>query len=204
MHVLIVDDHPILHHTLGAVASAAIPDAQISVEASLSGALARAGRLAGELKLVLLDLGLPGCSGLEALTRFRMAFPEPRVVIVSATEDAESVEAALRAGAAGYIPKTTAPALMVAALKLIASGGIYSPAQRIAGGRPGTELGLTPRQTDVLRSLLKGLSYRRIARELRISENTVRQHAHSAYKTLGVASRTEAFIALMRQGFKVG
>lgn len=203
MHVLIVDDHPIVHQTLGVVASAAIPDAQISVEANLSNAVARAGRLAGELKLVLLDLGLPGCTGMEALTQFRKAFPEPRVVIVSATEDAGTVHAAFELGAVGYLPKTTAPAMMVAALKLVAAGGTYLPPQLVEGRGPATELDLTRRQLDVLRALLKGLSYYRIACELGIAENTVRQHLHSAYKALGVASRSEALVALTRRGFKV-
>lgn len=203
MHVLIVDDHPILHETLGAVARAAVPDAEIHVESNLGDALTRAGRLQAGLRLVLLDLGLPGYTGTEALMRFRTAFPEPRVVVVSATEDPETVEAALQSGAAGYIPKTTTPVLMVAALKLVVSGGTYSPAQVARANRRTPELGLTPRQTDVLRSLLRGLSYRHIARRLKISENTVRQHAHSAYKTLGVASRTEAFISLVRRGFKI-
>lgn len=129
MHVLIVDDHPILHQTLGAVVRAAMPDAEVSMETNLGDALASAGRLQDALKLVLLDLGLPGCSGMEALTRFRRDFPKPRLVVVSATDDAASVEAAFDVGAVGYIPKTTAPGLMVAALRLVVSGGTYLPPQ---------------------------------------------------------------------------
>ena len=213
MDVLVVDDHSFIHETLGAVARAALPGAEVHAETSLSGALARASRLRESLALVLLDLGLPGCSGIEALTRFREALPGLRVVVISATEDAASVEAAIQAGAAGYIPKTTVPPLMVAALKLVVSGGTYLPPQLMQEGqrtasakKPATiaELGLTERQTDVLRLLLKGLAYREIARQLKIAENTVKHHSQAVYRTLGVTSRTEALIALARMGIKLG
>jgi DNA-binding NarL/FixJ family response regulator len=212
LDVLVVDDHPIIHETLGAVARAALPGAEIHGETSLSGALAHAARLKESLALVLLDLGLPGCSGIEALNRFREALPGLRVVVISATEDSGTVQAAIHAGAAGYIPKTTAPLQMVAALKLVVSGGTYLPLQVMREGeRTGrakkpaaiSELGLTERQADVLRLLLKGLAYREIASQLKIAENTVKQHSHAVYRTLGVASRAEALIALARKGIKL-
>ena len=210
MHVLIVGNHPVLHQTLSAVVLAAMPGTEVRTETNLNGALASAGRLQDALKLVLLDLGLPGCTGMEALTRFRDAFPQPRVVVVSATEDAASVDAAFQGGAEGYIPKTTAPGLMVEALKLVASGGTCLPprfmqdAPRAMRVWKSDDLDLTGRQAEVLSELMKGLSYQDVARELGISENTVRQHAHAAYKMLGVASRTEALIALARKGLKIG
>lgn len=210
MHVLIVDDHPVVHETLSAVARSAIPGAEVCVEANLTDGLASAGRLGDALVLVLLDLGLPGCSGMEALTRFRR-FPKAQVVVVSATEDAQTVRSAFDGGAAGFIPKTTTPSLMVAGLKLVASGGRYVPPQiidapRFLGGRgPASvaDLGLTGRQAEVARLLMTGMAYRGIARQLTISENTVKQHAHAVYKALGVASRTEALVALARMGLKL-
>jgi len=203
--VLVVDDHPVLHVTLGAVAQQVLPGAGVHAETSLASGLEHAGRLGDGLALVLLDLGLPDCSGLQALTRFREAFPGVRIVVVSATEDPASVHAAMQAGAVGYIPKTTAPNLMVAALKLVMSGGTYLPPQLMQDEQPAAlaDLGLTGRQLDVLRLLLKGMSNRAIAKELRIAENTVKQHSHAIYRTLGVESRTAALVALSRMGFKL-
>lgn len=196
------------------MARSVVPEAQIHAETSLAEALERARELRSDLELVLLDLGLPGCTGIEALTRFRVAAPTVRIVVVSANEDPATVEAAIQAGAAGYIPKTTTPQQMAAALRLILSGGVYLPMQVMETTQPGTvqrtrkaptmdELGLTGRQADVMRLLLKGLAYRDIARQLKIAESTVKQHCHALYRTLGVNSRTEAFIALARKGIKL-
>lgn len=190
-----------------------MPDAEVRGETSLSGALEQAGKLREDLALVLLDLGLPGCSGIDALTRLQAVVPGLRVVVISATEDPATVEAAIKAGAAGYIPKTTVPPQMIAALKLVVSGGVYLPTQVMKPGpapQPRAkkemtlaDLGLTERQADVLRLLLKGHAYRDVARQLKIAESTVKQHCHALYRTLGVNSRTEAFIALARKGIKL-
>ena len=128
MDVLLVDDHPIIHETLGAVVRWISPQAQIHNEMDLGGALTRARQLKN-LELVLLDLALPGCTGIEALLRFRKALPRVRVAILSASEDAESVRAALDAGAVGYVPKTSSHKVIADALRLILDGGIYIPPQ---------------------------------------------------------------------------
>lgn len=196
------------------MARSVVPEAQIHAETTLAEALERARELRADLELVLLDLGLPGCTGIEALTRFRAAAPTVRIVVISAIEDPATVEAAIQAGAAGYIPKTTQPQQMVAALRHVLSGGVYLPMQVMEATQPGTvrparkaptmdDLGLTGRQADVMRLLLKGLAYRDIARQLKITESTVKQHCHALYRTLGVSSRTEAFIALARKGIKL-
>ena len=213
LKILVVDDHPLLHETLGAVARNVVPEAEIHADTTLAAALEHARELGGELELILLDLGLPGCSGIEALTRFRAAAPTVRIVVISAKDDPATVEAAIQAGAAGYIPKTTVPQQMVAALRLVLSGGVYLPLEvldeaslpQLRQRKPPTmdQLGLTGRQADVMRLLLKGLAYRDIARQLKITESTVKQHCHALYRTLGVNSRTEAFIALARRGVKL-
>ena len=213
MKILVVDDHPLLHDTLGAVARSVVPEAEIHAETTLAAALERARELGDDLELVLLDLGLPGCTGIDALARFRAAAPTVRIVVISANEDPGTVEAAIQAGAAGYIPKTTVPQQMVAALRLVLSGGVYLPMQvldevslppiRQRKALTLDDLGLTGRQADVMRLLLKGLAYRDIAKQLKIAESTVKQHCHALYRTLGVNSRTEAFIALARKGIKL-
>ena len=126
MRVLLVDDHLLNQEVLGAVARGAFAGAHIDVADDLQRAIDRAGN--GDAPdLVLLDLGLPGCAGLEALIAFRKAYPPGRGVVISAAEDSASVAGAMQAGAAGYVPKSYTPPRMAAALRLIAQGGTYLP-----------------------------------------------------------------------------
>jgi DNA-binding NarL/FixJ family response regulator len=126
MDVLLVDDHPIIHETLRAMVRSLRPSAEIHSQFDLDAGLCEARRL-GQLKLVLLDLGLPGCSGVDALVKFRKAVPHARVVVISADEDRERVRAALNEGAVSYLPKTLRPKAMVDALRTILDGGVYTP-----------------------------------------------------------------------------
>ena len=116
MDVLIIDDHPLIHQTLSVMVRAAIPGATVHADIELGAAIVRGMELP-DLRLALLDLGLPGYSGIEALVRFRSAFPQVRVIVVSATEDPAIMEQAIAAGAAWYLPKTAKPYAMVAAIK---------------------------------------------------------------------------------------
>ena len=205
MDVLLVDDHPILHETLRVVVASVAPQAQFHGETSLGGGVSKARQLK-DLQLVLLDLMLPGCSGIEALVQLRKVLPRTRVMVISATEDSDSVRAALDAGAVGYLPKTSSPNVIAEALRAVLQGGSYVPPQAL-GAVPHiktpltlADLGITERQADVLKLVTKGLSNSEIARQLSIAENTVKQHAHAAYRALGVSSRTEAMVALAKMG----
>lgn len=126
MDVLLVDDHPIIHETLRAIVRSVRSDVAFHGQFDLAEGLAQARRL-DDLGLVLVDPGLPGCSELEALTRFRAAFPGTRVAVISANEDEARVRAALEAGAAGYLPKTMLPKAMASAIRSLLDGGVYSP-----------------------------------------------------------------------------
>jgi DNA-binding NarL/FixJ family response regulator len=159
----------------------------------------------------VLDLGLPGCDGLDALARFRKAFPKLPLVVLSGTCDRASILAALEAGAAGFIPKTSKPDVMIAALKVVAAGGTYVPPEALeepgekgAARRARKAPELTERQRDVLRLILKGYNNERIASELSIAPNTVKQHAHAVFTALEVSSRAEAMIAAARLGLTLG
>jgi DNA-binding NarL/FixJ family response regulator len=211
MHALVVDDHPLVHEIMPAVLRKALGEVAVATEATLEGGLARA-RGSVPPDLVLLDLGLPGCEGLDALSRFRREFPKLPLVVLSGTCDRNSILAALEAGAVGYIPKTSKPDVMIAALKVVAAGGTYVPPEALqeptAKGaprrpRPG-KLDLTERQKDVLRLILKGYNNERIAEELSIAPNTVKQHAHAVFTALGVSTRAEAVIAAARLGLTLG
>jgi DNA-binding NarL/FixJ family response regulator len=207
MDVLLVDDHPILHETLRAVMASVAPEAQFHGETSLGGGVSKARQLK-DLQLVMLDLLLPGCTGIEALVQFLKVLPRARVVVISATEDPDIVRAALDAGAVAYLPKTSSPKIIAEALQAVLQGGTYVPPQAMGmvlqARSPVSlaDLGITERQADVLKLVTKGLPNSEIARQLNIAENTVKQHAHAAYRALGVSSRTEAMVALAKMGIR--
>jgi DNA-binding NarL/FixJ family response regulator len=130
--ILVIDDHPMIHEIAPHVVRKVFEDAEVYAASDLDAGLECAG-LCEALRLVLLDLTLPGCSGIDSLLKFREKYPQANVVVLSAIEDPESIQAAFRAGAVGYIPKTTQPELMVAALKVVAAGGKYVPSEILAG-----------------------------------------------------------------------
>jgi DNA-binding NarL/FixJ family response regulator len=212
MRALVIDDHPLIHEIVPAVLAKALGEVAVATESTLEAGIARA--LREEIpELVVLDLGLPGCHGLEALARFRSRLPDVPLVVLSGTTDRASILAALEAGAVGYIPKTSKPDVMIAALKVVAAGGTYVPPealededqeQRPAYRRRTAALDLTYRQKQVLRLILKGYNNDRIASELSIAPNTVKQHAHAIFTTLGVSTRAEAVIAAARHGLSLG
>jgi DNA-binding NarL/FixJ family response regulator len=126
MDVLLVDDHPIIHETMRAIVRSVRAGAAFHGQFDLAAGLSQAGRLEA-LELVLLDLALPGYSGMEAFFTFRSAHPKARVAVISASEDSENVRAALQAGAAGYLPKTMLPRAMADAIRVMLDGGVYDP-----------------------------------------------------------------------------
>ena len=190
--IAIVDDHPMVLMVMTTIAQSVFPDASIvgldcfvELQKLVSGGNA--------LDLALLDLGLPGCAGISALTHFRAIAPEVGTVVISANEDSAVVRAALDAGARGYIPKTAKPPVVASALRLVASGGIYVPPQALAETSHAAELkALTDRQQDVLRLIAQGLANKEIAKKLSIAEDTVKQHAKAVYAALGITSRSQA------------
>jgi DNA-binding NarL/FixJ family response regulator len=210
MNVLVVDDHPIVAEYLRAAASRAIPEATVRAANTLEDALERMRE--SPAQLVLLDLGLPGCGGIESLLRFRGAFPDARVVVITSEEASVVIRGALAAGAAGFIPKTAGPQVMVNALRLVAEGGRYIPPEILstelapggqagAGGSPGV---LTERQREVLEQLLKGRTIPQTANELGIAEATAKHHALAVYAAFGVSSRADLILAATRKGAGTG
>lgn len=210
MRALVIDDHPLIQEIVPAMLAKALGEVAVATESTLEAGIARASR--DEIpELVVLDLGLPGCQGLEALARFRSKFPEIPLVVLSGTCDRASILAALEAGAVGYIPKTSKPDVMIAALKVVAAGGTYVPPEALEEGadmpvslRRRRALDLTHRQKQVLRLILKGYNNDRIAVELVIAPNTVKQHAHAIFTAFGVSTRAEAVIAAARHGLSLG
>lgn len=207
-NILVVDDHPVVLEVMSALARAEFSEATI-YHARDCEAAEQAAASVQALDLVLLDLGLPGCAGIWSLTRLREIAPELSVVVFSASEEREVILAALEAGARGYIPKTSEPEVIRAALRLVAAGSIYVPPQALSlqlaaeEEPPPAALALTERQLDVLRLITRGFANKEIAGQLRIAKDTVKQHAKAVYAALGIANRAQAARAAERRGIKL-
>jgi len=214
MRILVVDDHPLMAEALEVAMRTLDRATHVETAGNLRAAIARAEQAGFDL--CLLDLGLPDCSGLEALEKMRASLPALPVVVVSGSDDTRSVLRALDIGAMGYIPKTSPRDVLLGAVRLVASGGIYVPVEALkareagehapaaaAPSKTAAELGLSARQWEVLGLLLKGLPNKLIARKLDISENTTKIHVSAVLRALGVSSRTQALLAANRLGLRL-
>jgi DNA-binding NarL/FixJ family response regulator len=157
--------------------------------------------------VVLLDLGLPVLNGIEATRRIRATEPAPKVLILSAYDDADYVVAAVEAGASGYILKTAHMRDVVAAIRAVALGEIVlhpSVARKLlshaADAGVGGEL-LSGRELQVLRHAARGARTKEIARFMSLSTRTVEAHFTSIFNKLGVSSRTEAILQAASRGW---
>jgi len=205
--ILLVDDHPLTRSALAGLLQEHGFD--VAGEAGDGEeAIAKAAELHPDL--VLLDLSMPGLDGLSALPRLREAAPSCEVVVLTASGEEQSLLAAIRAGAAGYLLKSEPPARIVEFLRGVANGEAAlsgSVARRLLeqvrqnGGR-GTGVpdeiaaALSARELEVLLLLDDHLATEEIAKRLFISEHTVRSHVKSLLRKLGVSSRREALEAL--------
>ena len=200
--ILIVDDHPLTREALGALLAqhgfSVVGQAEDGEEA-----IGLARRL--QPKLVLLDLSMPGLSGLEALPRLREAAPSCEVVVLTASGTEENLLAAIRGGAAGYLLKSEPPGRIADFLRGVAQGEAALSGEiarrlldevRNGGRRSGVPdaiaRALSAREVEVLLLLDEHLGTDQIARRLYISEHTVRSHVKSLLRKLGVSSRREA------------
>lgn len=213
MKILIGDDHLLFREGLCRLLTQ-LDEHATFVEAGTFDEVRNLAHDGQDFDLVLLDLqmpGFPGFSGVQDVCEAQAGTP---VVIVSASESQADVRAALDSGASGYIPKSSSVKIMLSALNLIFSGGIYVPPAALLGDSPGiasatTSAGsagpaasngagapaLTQRQRDVLRCLREGKSNKQIAYELGLSEGTVKIHVTAVMRSLGVRNRTQAVIA---------
>ncbi|MDQ6874499.1 MAG: response regulator transcription factor [Actinomycetota bacterium] len=155
-------------------------------------------------EIVLLDLVLPGMPGIAAVQRLRETHPDVKVVVLTSFAGADSVLAAVRAGVSGYLLKDVGPAELAEALRAVHAGGVpLHPSVAATVVQSVTEPAgeaLTPREGEVLRLLARGLSNRLIARELALSEKTVKAHVSAVLAKLDVADRTQAAIYAVRRG----
>lgn len=207
--VLIVDDHPLFIDGVRA-AFAGQPDLEILAEAhDVASALEAVG--ADPPDVVLMDLNLPDGSGIDATRAVLAASPSTRVLVITMSDEDDAVVAAMRAGARGYVVKGAGREDLLQAVRTVAGGGaVFSPAvaDRLGGfftglsEKPAREVfpQLSEREREVLDLVARGLDNRRIARELFLSEKTVRNHVSTLLGKLDVADRAEAIARARRAG----
>ena len=203
MKILIVDDHTLFRQGLCYVLNELEEQIGILEASGLEQAMQHVAANP-DLDLVLLDLHMPGEDGFTALDTFAKRYPVMPVVILSASKQYGDIKRALDAGAMGYIPKDTTSTVMLNALRLILSGGIYVPpdmAQQFGLNQSDSNAPvLTPRQLQVLALLVQGYSNKVIASQLNLAEATVKMHVTSIMKSLGVSNRTQAAMAAEKLG----
>jgi DNA-binding NarL/FixJ family response regulator len=209
MNVLLVDDHYSVRKGLALTLRGI--DSQLHVDEA--GNCAEATAFAGGryYDLILLDLNMPGVAGLEALAVILGAFRDSPVVVVSAENDPHVVRQAIAAGAMGYVPKTTNEEITLDALRRVLEHSIYVPpnAQNVIGSHQvspeerllddGALEGLTKRQKEVVEGVIQGKSNKEIARELGISDSTVKMHLSLAMRALNAARRTQVVSAAAKK-----
>ena len=216
MKILLIDDHPLLRGGMRFLLRSLDIDVQMDEASNASQALELVA--AGSYDMVLLDLRMPGLNGLEALAALRTAAPSTPLVVLSAEDDPAVVRATIEAGAMGYIPKSSTPEVLIQALRLVLAEGVYLPpavlhsAEPVSPPRPhspekaagpGPLTSLTPRQMEVLRCVIKGAPNKAIARELAVSEGTVKAHLSAVLQALGASNRTEAVYAAAKLGLRL-
>lgn len=215
LKLLVIEDHAMVREGLVQTLHQLDAEVEVMEAADCEGGCAVLGT-ADDFDLVLLDLALPGIDGLTCLGLLRQRYPALPVVIVSAYDDAHTVNRALKAGASGFVPKAYSGERFLDALRMVLDGTIFVPEQTLPNlngtglatplsGKAvsASDIGLTGRQTDVLALMVKGRSNREIADLLGLSEGTVKIHITAIFKALGVGSRTQALVTVARQGIKL-
>jgi DNA-binding NarL/FixJ family response regulator len=191
--ILLIDDHAMFRSGLRMLLDIGIPGAKIFEANSIDS-------LTEEISVdvVLLDIRLPGLNGMDGISFLKKKWPQTHILMLSAIDLPETMQLALERGADGFVSKAETPEKMVEAIHKVLSRNIldrpFSSENNISARQ------LTHRQVEVLELLHQGLSNKLIARQLSLSDNTVRRHVQDILEYFEVASRAEAVATARRQG----
>ncbi|MCP5264841.1 MAG: response regulator transcription factor [Burkholderiaceae bacterium] len=213
---LVVDDHPMVREAILQTVDSLEPGSSAELATSFGESMKRLDH-DSHYDYVVLDLNLPDSRGHESLAALKRVHPELPVIVLSASTERDLILQCLDTGALGYIPKTLHADVIKHALRLIVAGHVYVPQEVVSTRRlPATDLrprapvdgdprrlGLTERQIDVLRLILKGYPNKLICRDLDLAEGTVKVHVSAVLRALGVRTRTQAVIAARELGLRI-
>src|SRR5262245_28880177 len=199
IRVILVDDHPVVRFGLSAIIGLQ-PDMAVVAEA---GSGEEACKICSKqaADVVLMDLRLPGMSGLEAIRAIRKAQPKLRFIVLTTYDGDEDIHRALEAGAQAYLLKAMSHNDLANAIRTVNSGLKFIPAsvsKSLAERPPHSEL--SARELEVLELIVRGRSNREIGEELGISEATVKWHVNIILSRLNVSDRTQATVAALQRG----
>ncbi len=219
MKILMIDDHPMMCEAVTSMLRHL--DAENNI--SLAGSIEQASQQLNnqfDVDLIILDLNLSDAHEFSGLVTLKARFPDVPIVVMSADRQPHTILECLNLGAVGYIPKTSSKNVLMNALRLVTSGGVYVPPEAVAqvegelsAPQPFTanpnsaltlsSLGLTERQQDVLKLILKGMPNKLICRQLALAEGTVKVHVSAVLRTLGAKNRTQAVVAASKLGLRL-
>lgn len=206
LRILVIEDHALVRE--GLLQALKVLDEEVEALGAQDADVALELLAAhGDMDMILLDLMLPGTSGMALLGVLRKRFPSIPVVILSALDDPDTVMRGLRQGAAGFVPKSSSTELMIDALRQVLAGEVFLPphlreaasTDAPRGGKSVAErFGLTPGQMRVLDLLTEGKTNRQIAEMLGVAEGTVKIHVSAIFKAMNVANRSQALLLASR------
>ena len=195
MQILLVDDHQLFSAGLSILIRELSPEAEVSVANNVQKAI----EASRPFDLILLDLHLPDATGFEGLDRLRTAYEASPIVILSSEENPQRIRDCIHRGAMGFVPKSSSTSELFIAMKQILEGKTYLPpgcmapaASEPSAGAYSEKTQLSPRQHEVLMKVVQGKPNKVIARELGISDQTVKSHVVAVLAALQVNNRTEA------------
>jgi two-component system, NarL family, nitrate/nitrite response regulator NarL len=216
LKVLVIDDHPLVQEGVAAALESLGHEVSVIAAADSEQGLAAAAANP-DIDLVLLDLALPGMSGLGVIGALHQRLPSLPVVVLSALEEQETIRNAIGAGAMGFVPKSAPTRVLIEALQQVLDGNVSvpgNPGSAATASSAGASVGtggtepdvalLTLRQLEVLSRLCQGKTNKQIATELGLSEKTVKAHVTAIFKVLGVVNRTQAVLVARRIGMITG
>jgi len=200
IRLLIVDDHPVVRDGLVSILHEGEPDLEVVGEAG-DGKEAVATWRQLRPTVTIMDLQLPGQSGVQAIEAIRREDPDARILVLTTFDGDADIQRALEAGARGYLLKNVRRATLIEAVRAVAAGQRYLPPATAARLVEGMELErLTPREVDVLALLAKGQRNREIADALGLAEPTVKIHVNNLLRKLQAKDRTEATVIALKRG----